>query len=129
MLCAGTAACAECGCRTMARHLRPYRSSRPRACAQISDPDTLTSHGITRGVQRVAAAGATGRVGPWVPRLAAFGAALVGLVNVASALTPSIRWRGHLLLALEPMQTIRLFHALALPAGTALLLVAPYLAK
>ena len=50
-------------------------------------------------------------------------------VNIASALTPNIRWRGHLLLEFEPVEAIRLFHALALPAGAALLLVAPYLAK
>ncbi len=62
-----------------------------------------------------------------VPALAALGAALVGLVNVASALTPNIHWRGHLLMSLEPVQAMRLFHALALPAGAALLIVAPYL--
>ena len=59
------------------------------------------------------------------PALAAIAAALVGLINVASALTPNIRWRGHLLLDVEPVEAIRLFHALALPAGAALLLVAP----
>jgi lysyl-tRNA synthetase, class II len=64
-----------------------------------------------------------------LPALAAAGAALVGLVNIASALSPNIRWRGHLLLQFEPVETMRLFHALALPAGAALLLVAPYLAK
>ncbi len=48
---------------------------------------------------------------------------------MASTLTPNIRWRGHLLLEYEPVQAMRLFHALALPAGAALLLVAPYLAK
>jgi lysyl-tRNA synthetase class 2 len=62
-----------------------------------------------------------------VPRLAAGAAALVGLINIASALTPGIRWRGHLLLAVEPLQAMRTFHALALPTGAALLLVAPYL--
>ena len=56
-------------------------------------------------------------------------AAVVGLTNIASALTPNIRWRGHLLLEFEPVEAIRLFHALAFPAGVALLLVAPYLAK
>jgi lysyl-tRNA synthetase class 2 len=56
-------------------------------------------------------------------------AALVGLANVASALTPNIRWRGHLLLGYEPVEAIRLFHAFALPAGAALLLVSPYLLK
>jgi len=65
----------------------------------------------------------------WVPRLAALAAAVVGLVNIASALTPNIRWRGHLLLEFEPVEAMRLFHAFALPAGTALLLVAPYLLK
>ncbi len=62
-----------------------------------------------------------------LPTLAALGAAVVGLVNIASALTPNIHWRGHLLMSLEPVQAIRLFHALALPAGAALLVVAPYL--
>jgi lysyl-tRNA synthetase class 2 len=56
-------------------------------------------------------------------------AALVGVVNIASALTPNMRWRGRLLLDVEPVQAIRLFHALALPAGTALLVVSPYLLK
>jgi lysyl-tRNA synthetase class 2 len=56
-------------------------------------------------------------------------AALVGLINVASALSPNIRWRGHLLLDVEPVEAIRLFHAFALPAGAALLLVSPHLLK
>ncbi len=64
-----------------------------------------------------------------LPCLAALAAAIVGLVNISSALTPNIRWRGHLLLQFEPVEAMRLFHALALPLGTALLLVAPYLAK
>jgi lysyl-tRNA synthetase, class II len=64
-----------------------------------------------------------------LPCLAALAAALVGLVNIASALSPNIRWRGHLLLQFEPVEAMRLFHALALPLGTALLLVAPYLFK
>ncbi len=64
-----------------------------------------------------------------MPVLAAIAAAVVGLANIASALTPNIRWRGHLLLEFEPVEAIRLFHALAFPAGIALLLVAPYLAK
>lgn len=71
----------------------------------------------------------THRSSRWLPRLIALAAALVGIVNIASALTPNIRWRGHLLLDFEPLEAIRLFHALALPAGTALLLVSPYLLK
>jgi lysyl-tRNA synthetase class 2 len=63
------------------------------------------------------------------PALAATAAALVGLINVASALTPNIRWRGRLLLDIEPVQAVRLFHAFALPVGAALLLVSPYLLK
>jgi lysyl-tRNA synthetase class 2 len=63
------------------------------------------------------------------PTLAALAAAIVGLINVASALTPNIRWRGHLLLDIEPVETVRLLHAIALPTGAALLLVAPYLYK
>ncbi|HTU87462.1 MAG TPA: phosphatidylglycerol lysyltransferase domain-containing protein [Solirubrobacteraceae bacterium] len=64
-----------------------------------------------------------------LPAYAAVAAALVGAINIASALTPNIRWRGHLLLEFEPVEAMRLFHALAFPAGVALLLVAPYLAK
>ncbi len=71
----------------------------------------------------------TSRTSPWLPRIAAFAAAFVGLINIGSSLTPNIRWRGHLLLQYEPMQAIRMFHALALPAGAALLLVSPYLLK
>jgi lysyl-tRNA synthetase class 2 len=71
----------------------------------------------------------TQRIQCWLPSAAALAAAFVGLVNIASALTPNIRWRGHVLLAFEPVEAMRLFHALALPAGLALLLVAPYLAK
>ncbi|MDE3134885.1 MAG: DUF2156 domain-containing protein [Acidobacteriota bacterium] len=55
--------------------------------------------------------------------------ALAGIVNIASALTPDIRWRGHLLLRLEGVHALQVFHALALPAGAALLLVAPYLLR
>jgi len=71
----------------------------------------------------------TARLSRWLPRLAALAAALVGVVNIASALTPNIRWRGHPLLNFEPVEAMRLFHALALPAGMALLLVSPYLLK
>src|SRR5947209_8614312 len=69
------------------------------------------------------------RLSERIPLLAALAAAFVGLINIASALTPNIRWRGHLLLQFEPIETMRLFHALALPFGAALLLVAPYLLK
>jgi lysyl-tRNA synthetase class 2 len=69
------------------------------------------------------------RLSRHVPALAALAAAFIGLINIASALTPNIRWRGHVLLQFEPLEAMRLFHALALPAGAALLLVAPYLLR
>jgi lysyl-tRNA synthetase class 2 len=69
------------------------------------------------------------RIARLTPTIAALAAALVGAINVASALTPTIRWRGHLLLDFEPVEAMRLLHAFALPTGTALLLVAPYLFK
>jgi lysyl-tRNA synthetase class 2 len=65
----------------------------------------------------------------FTPALAAIAAGFVGLISVASTLTPNIRWRGHLLLELEPVEAMRISHAFALPAGLALLLVAPYLLK
>jgi lysyl-tRNA synthetase class 2 len=65
----------------------------------------------------------------WLPLAGAALTALAGIVNIASALTPDIHWRGHLLLKLEGVEALQVFHALALPAGGALLLVAPYLLK
>ena len=67
----------------------------------------------------------TKRLTRWLPPLAALAAAIVGLVNIGSALTPNIHWRGHVLLDFEPVEAMRLFHALALPTGLALLFVAP----
>ncbi len=63
------------------------------------------------------------------PVASALAAALLGAVNVAAAVRPDLSWRGHLLLDVEPVEAIRLFHAFALPAGAALLLLAPYLYK
>jgi lysyl-tRNA synthetase, class II len=65
----------------------------------------------------------------WLPAVAGAAAAIVGLVTLASALTPNISWQGHLLLSLEPVEAVPIFHALALPAGAALLVAARYLAK
>ena len=64
-----------------------------------------------------------------VPRLAAVLAAIVGLVNLASAVTPTISWRGHVLLQWEPVEAIPVFHALTIPAGVALCVAALYLAR
>ncbi len=69
------------------------------------------------------------RDGSLVAPLAALFTGLIAAVNIASALTPDIAWRGHLLLHVEGVPTVRFFHALALPLGTALLLTVPYLLK
>src|SRR5262249_1949620 len=48
----------------------------------------------------------------------------VGLVNLASAMTPDIAWRHHLLLHLEPMKIVPVFHTLAVPLSAALIGIA-----
>jgi lysyl-tRNA synthetase class 2 len=60
--------------------------------------------------------------------LAAGLAALAGLINVVSALTPELAGRLHDVHALAPATEIVLARQLALPVGVALLLAAPYLA-
>ena len=62
-----------------------------------------------------------------LPKLAAFTAGLAGLVNLASAVTPNIAWRDHLLLQIAPLETLQLSHAAAVPASLLLLVTAPYL--
>jgi len=69
------------------------------------------------------------RRGDSLPGLAAAAAALTGAVNVCSALTPNFSWRGHLLLQVEPVTALPVFHALALPASAALVVAAFYLAR
>jgi lysyl-tRNA synthetase, class II len=62
-----------------------------------------------------------------LPALAAAVAFAVGLVNLASALTPNIAWRHHVLLQLEPVEVVPVFHTLAVPLSVALVVVAFYL--
>jgi len=69
------------------------------------------------------------RRGDGLPGLAAAAAALTGVVNLCSALTPNVSWRGHLLLQVEPVSALPVFHALALPASAALVVTAFYLAR
>jgi lysyl-tRNA synthetase, class II len=64
-----------------------------------------------------------------VPTMAAAVSASLGLVNLLSALTPNARWRGHLLLQVEPIGVMHVFHALAVPASAALLIGAFYLRR
>jgi lysyl-tRNA synthetase, class II len=64
-----------------------------------------------------------------LPTLAAATALAVGAVNLASALTPNVAWRGHLLLQVEPVELVPLFHTLAVPASGALIVCAFYLGR
>jgi len=65
--------------------------------------------------------------GEGLPGLAAAAALVTGLVNLASALTPNVAWRGHLLLHIEPVHALPVFHALALPLSALLIVTAFYL--
>jgi lysyl-tRNA synthetase class 2 len=62
-----------------------------------------------------------------LPKLAAVAAVLAGLVNLASAVTPGISWRDHLLLQVAPLAALRISHAIAVPASLLLFVTAPYL--
>ena len=62
-----------------------------------------------------------------VPALAAVGVAIVAIVDLVSAVTPNISWRGDVLLRLEPVDVMRAAHALAVPVSFALLATAYYL--
>ncbi len=62
-----------------------------------------------------------------LPTIAALAAALVAAINLVSALTPTVAWRGHVLLKLEPVEALHLSHALAIPAASVLLVTALYL--
>ena len=62
-----------------------------------------------------------------LPTLAALAALVAGVVNLVSAVTPNSGWRHRALLNVEPVEAIRVFHALALPAAAALIVTAFYL--
>jgi lysyl-tRNA synthetase, class II len=62
-----------------------------------------------------------------LPALAGSVAFAVGLVNLASAVTPNIAWRHHLLLRLEPVELVPILHTLAVPASVMLVVSAFYL--
>jgi lysyl-tRNA synthetase class 2 len=62
-----------------------------------------------------------------LPKLAALAAVLAGLVNLASAVTPGIEWRDHLMLQVAPLAALRISHAIAVPASMLLFVTAPYL--
>jgi len=62
-----------------------------------------------------------------LPSLAGAIAFAIGLVNLASALTPNITWRGHLLLQVLPVRAVPLIHSAAVPASIALVVCSFYL--
>ena len=62
-----------------------------------------------------------------VPTFAAVGVALVAIVDLVSAVTPNISWRGDVLMRVEPVDVMRGAHALAVPVSFALLVTAYYL--
>jgi lysyl-tRNA synthetase class 2 len=62
-----------------------------------------------------------------VPTVAALATAAVGLVDLLSAVTPNISWRGRELIHLEPLGVMQQAHALAVPASVALIVTAYYL--
>ena len=62
-----------------------------------------------------------------VPAFAAIGVALVAVIDLVSAITPNVSWRGDALVAIEPVAVMRGAHALAVPVSFALLVTAYYL--
>ena len=62
-----------------------------------------------------------------LPTIAGAVALAIGIVNLASALTPNVAWRQHLLLQVEPVRSVPLFHTIAVPASVALIVTAVYL--
>jgi lysyl-tRNA synthetase class 2 len=69
------------------------------------------------------------RYGEGLPSLAAVITLVLGIVNLASALTPNIAWRHHAILQLEPVETVPLLHTMAVPASAALITSAYYLRR
>ena len=62
-----------------------------------------------------------------VPAVAAFAVAVVAIVDLVSAVTPNVSWRGRVLVHVEPVAVMRAAHALAVPVSFALLTTAYYL--
>jgi lysyl-tRNA synthetase class 2 len=69
------------------------------------------------------------RTAAWLPPLAGLLAVIVGAVNVASTLTPDFSWRARLIRHALPDTVPLLAHAIAFPAGIALVVIGFYLAR
>ena len=92
-------------------------------------PATRDTAAWSLGLHRRPDAPPAPRVRDRVPGLAAVATAVVGAVNVGSVMTGDLPARARAVLALAPAGEVRLAHALALPAGLALLGVAWPLAR
>jgi lysyl-tRNA synthetase class 2 len=62
-----------------------------------------------------------------LPALTAIAAAAIALADITSAVTPNVRWRGHVLSQIEAVHELSVFHALAVPTAAVLLTSAYYL--
>ena len=62
-----------------------------------------------------------------LPLIAALAAAAIAVVDLVSAVTPNVRWRGRLLTNMGAIHELRVFHALAIPVAAVLLISAYYL--
>jgi lysyl-tRNA synthetase, class II len=92
-------------------------------------PATRDTAAWSVGIHRVPDLGPQRRMLDRVPPLAAATTALVGLINVGSAMTSELPDRLRSVLAFAPATEVRLAHALALPVGLALVAAAWPLAK
>ena len=64
-----------------------------------------------------------------LPALAGAAAFAIGAVNLVSAVTPNLAWRGRVLLAFLPLHAVPVLHTLAVPASVALVASAFYLRR
>ena len=108
------------------RRSAPGSGSSRRTGATSSPLSATARPGDSACIERVHPLRAVRRADP-LPKVAAVTAGLAGLVNLASAVTPNIAWRNHLLLYVEPFETLKLSHAAAIPASMLLLVTSPYL--
>jgi lysylphosphatidylglycerol synthetase-like protein (DUF2156 family) len=64
-----------------------------------------------------------------LPPIAGAIAFAIGVVNLVSALTPNLSWRGNVVVAVLPEDVVPLFHTLAVPASIALIVCSLYLRR
>ena len=98
----------------------------------VKDWPDLTRHGHDTAAWRLLVHRRTPPLRPGrhlddIPAVAAIATAAVGLVDLLSAVTPNVQWRGRELMHLEPLSVMRNAHALAVPTSVALILAAYYL--